>query len=68
MSTNQAADYLRGLRYNIHMFGIAVFGPTFIYGDNHLVLVNTSAPESTLKKKIQNTELHFIHEGCAPDE
>ena len=50
------------------MFGIPVNGPAFIYADNHLVLVNSSAPESTLNIKSQNIAFHFIREGCAADE
>ena len=50
MAMNQAAEYLLGLHYKLCMFGIPVDEPVFIYGDNQSVLVNASAPESTLKK------------------
>ena len=50
------------------MFGIPVDEPVFIYRDNQSVLVNASAPESTLKKKSQSIDFHFIFEGCATDE
>ena len=50
------------------MFDIPVNGPAFIYADNHLVLVNSSAPESTLNIKSQNIAFHFIREVCAADE
>ena len=48
MAMKQAEEYLRGLCYKLRMFGIPVDEPLFIYGDNHLVLVNASAPESML--------------------
>ena len=38
------------------------------YGDNKSVLINVSAPESTLKKKSQSVAYHFVLEGCAADE
>ena len=68
MAMDQAAEYLRGLRYKLRMFGITVNGPDFIYGDNQLVLVNLSSPESILKKKSQSMELHFIREACTADD
>jgi hypothetical protein len=42
---------LRGLRYKIHMIGIPLSGPTYIYGDNESQVTNSSWPESTQKKK-----------------
>ena len=50
------------------MFGIPVEKTAFIYGDNQLVLINVSAPESTLKKKSQSVAYHFVHEGYTADE
>ena len=44
MAMQQAAEYSRGLRYKLLMFGIPVDEPVFIYGDNRSVLVNASAP------------------------
>ena len=48
--------------------GIPVEGPTCIYGNNQSVLANTTIPDSTLKKKSQNTAYHFVCEGVARDE
>ena len=63
----QASDYVRGLRYKLRMMGIPVEEPTYIFGDNQSVLANTSAPESTLKKKSNAIAYHFVREGCARD-
>jgi hypothetical protein len=38
--------------------GIPVTGPTFTFGDNMLVIFNTSAPESTLRKKSNSICYH----------
>ena len=46
----QATEYVRGLRYKLGMMGIPVDEPTFLYGNNQLVLANTTTPESTLRK------------------
>ena len=48
--------------------GIPCQGPAYIQGDNQSVLVNTSIPYSTLKKKSQSIAYHFICEGATRDE
>ena len=48
--------------------GIPCEGPTYVYGDNKLVLCNTTIPDSTLKKKSNSLAYHFVREGCAHDE
>ncbi len=45
-------EMLRGLRYKIHMMGIPLSGPTYIYGDNKSQMTNSSRPKSTLKKQL----------------
>ena len=60
MAMKQGTEYLCGLRYKLRMFGIPVDEPTCVYGGNQSVLVNSSMPASTLKKKSQSTAFHFI--------
>ena len=47
------------------MMGIPVEGPSYIEGDNQSVLVNTTIPDSTLKKNNQSIAYHFAREGAA---
>ena len=62
-------EYVRGLRYKLRMMGIPIDDfPTFIYADNKSVIVNSSVPESTLKKKSNSIAYNFVREGCAADE
>ena len=68
VAMKQAMEYICGLRYKLRMMGILVDEPTFVFGDNQLVLTNTSAPTSTLKKKSNAIAYHFGCEGCACDE
>jgi hypothetical protein len=68
VAMKQCCEYLRGLRYKLWMMGISVNGPCYIEGDNQLVLVNTTIPDSTLKKKSQSIAYYFIREGVARDE
>ena len=68
MAMKQAADYTREFRYKLRMFGIPVEEPSYMYSDNQSVLVGSTRPESTLKKKAQSIAFRFIREGCAADE
>ena len=63
-----ATEYLRGLRYKLRMMGIPLSGPAYVYGDNMSVIHNTTAPESTLKKKHNSIAYHFVREGVARGE
>ena len=64
----QFCEYVRGLRYKLRMMGILVDPPTYIFGDNQSVLVNTSKPHSTLKKKSASIAFHYFKEGNSKDE
>ena len=44
-------ETLCGIRYKLHMMGVPISGPSYIYGDNMSVIHNTQRPESVLKKK-----------------
>ena len=59
IAMKQCCEYVRGLRYKLRMMGISCDDPMFIYGDNQLVLVNTTIPNSTLKKKSQSIAYHL---------
>jgi hypothetical protein len=61
-------EMLRGLRYKIHMMGIPLSGPTYIYGDNKSQVTNSSRPESTLKKRCNSICYHAIRESVAMGE
>jgi hypothetical protein len=61
-------EYVRGLRYKLRMMGIAISGPSYLFGDNQSVLWNATCPESMLKKKSNSIAYHFVREGSARDE
>jgi len=61
-------EYLRGLRYKLRMMGIPCDFPSYVYGDNQSVLVNSSKPFSVLKKKSSSIAYHFVREGVVKDE
>ena len=68
IAMKQCCEYVCGLRYKLRMMGIPVEGPTYVFGDNKSVLVNSSKPHSQLKKKSCSIAYHFVQEGTAQDE
>jgi hypothetical protein len=50
------------------MMGVALIGPTFVYGDNIYVVHNTQRPESVLKKKSNSICYHAVCESAAMGE
>jgi hypothetical protein len=58
----------RGLRYKLRMMGVALSGPTFVYGDTMSVLHNTHRPESVLKKKSNSICYHAVRESAVMGE
>ena len=64
----QAVEYVCGLKYKLRMMGIPCEDPAFVYGDNKLVLANTTVTASTLNKNMNSLSHHIVHEGCARDE
>ena len=50
------------------MMGIPSGFPSFIFGDNKSVLVNSTVPHAVLKKKSYSISYHFVREVVANDE
>jgi hypothetical protein len=63
-----AAEMLRGLRYKLCMMGIPIAGPSYVYCDNNSVVMNTTSPASTLKKKSNSIAYHAVRWSVAADE
>jgi hypothetical protein len=62
-----ATEVLCGLRYKLRMMGIPIAGPSYVYCDNNSVVMNTSRPASTLKKKSNSIAYHCVREAVAAD-
>ena len=63
IAMKSCCEYVCGLRYKLRMLRILVELPTYIFGDNQYVLVNSSKPHSSLKKKSSSIAFHFVSEG-----
>ncbi len=65
IATRIAVELIEGLHYKLRMFGIPIDGPTNVYCDNNSVVINSSKPESTLKKKHNAIAYHRVREAIA---
>ncbi len=63
-----SVEALWGIRYKLHMMGVPIAGPTYVYGDNMSVVHNTQRPESTLKKKNLSICYHTVRKAVAMGE
>jgi hypothetical protein len=63
-----AAEVLRGLGYKLQMMGIPIAGPWYVYCNNNSVIMNSTAPASTLKKKSNSIAYHTVQWAVAADE
>jgi hypothetical protein len=57
-----------GLRYKLGMMGVALSGPTYVYGDSMSVVHKTQRPEFVLKKKSNSICHHAVRESAAMEE
>jgi len=60
-----AVELIEALRYKLRMFGIPIDGPANVYCDNNSVVINSSRPESTLKRKHNAIAYHKVRESIA---
>ena len=56
---------VEGLWYKLRMMGIPLAGPSSVFCDNELVVKNSTAPESTLKKRHNAIAYHRAREAQA---
>ena len=59
MTMKTAAEYIQPLRYKMRMMGIPLSkNLTYVFRDNKSILVNSSLPDSKLKKKNNSIARH----------
>ena len=56
------------IQIKLRMIGIPILGVSYVYGDNMLVIHNTSNSELTLKKKCNAIAYHAICKSVAMGE
>ena len=60
-----ATEQIIDLRYTLRMFGVLLDGPAWMFGDNLSVVVNSTIPQSTLKKRHNALAYHRVREAIA---
>ena len=64
VAMKQSVEMIKALKYKLRMFGIEIMD-TKIFGDNRAVILNSSVPESTLKKKHHSVNYNYVREAIA---
>jgi hypothetical protein len=60
-----AAEMIMEFRYRLRMMGISLHGPSILMMDNKSVVINSTFPSSTLKKKHNSIAYHKVREAVA---
>jgi hypothetical protein len=58
-------EMLEALRYKLHMLGVPIDRPANVFCDNKLVVINSTIPTLTLKKKHNSIAYHRVREAVA---
>ena len=61
----QAVELIMEYRYSLRMMGVPLDGPALMLGDNNSVVLNTTMPNSVLKKKHNACAYHRVREAIA---
>ena len=63
MAMKHGMETLQGLRYKLHMMGVPILGPSYIYGDNMSVIHNMQCLESTLRRnQMKSATMQFTNQ------
>jgi hypothetical protein len=65
VATRIAVELIISMRYFLMMLGVKIEPSSMLIGDNMAVILNTTIPASTLKKKHQACNYHKIRECIA---
>ena len=65
MAARQAVEQIINLRYTLHMLGVPIEGPSWLFGDNKVVVTISSIPHSSLNKRWNAISYHKVHEAVA---
>lgn len=65
MAMRIGTEQIMELRYMLRMLGVPVTGPSWIFGDNKSVVINSTVPSSTLKKRWNALSYHRVREAVA---
>ena len=65
MALKTAIEQIKALHYKLCMMGIPIEGHAHVRHNNMSIVMNSTRPESTLKKKSNTIAYHFVRENVA---
>jgi hypothetical protein len=65
VAARYAIEAIIEMRYKLRMLGFDIRGPSWLFGDNMSVILNTTMPSSMLKKKHLACSYHRCREAIA---
>ena len=65
MAAQQAVEQIIDLRYTLHMLGVPIEGPSWLFGDNKAVVTSSTNPHSSLNKHWNAISYHKVREPVA---
>ena len=65
MAAHQAVEQIFDLCYTLHMLGVPIDGPSWLFGNNKSVITSSTIPHSTLSKCWNALSYHEVHESIA---
>ncbi len=65
MAARIAVEQIIDMRYTLRMMGVPLDGPLWLFGDNESVIVSSTIPTSTLKKRHNSISYHLCCETIA---
>ena len=65
VAAKMVVDLIMEMRYKLHMLGVVLEETSVLVGDNMSVILNTTIPSSSLKKKNLACAYHRVREAIA---
>ncbi len=65
MAARIAIEQIIEMRYTLRMMGVPLDGPSWLFRDNESVIVSSTVPTSTLKKRHNSISYHLCQEAIA---
>ena len=65
MAARLAVEQIIDLCYTLHMLGVPIEGPSWLFSDNKAVVTSSTIPHSSLNKRWNAISYHKVHEAVA---
>ena len=67
MAAQQAVEQIINLHYTLRMLGVPIEGPSWLFGDNKVVITSSTIPHSSLNKCWNAISYHKVREAMGGD-